>query len=100
MLVTQDRQQQEDKQTKEEEQGEGKFAVEGQEGEHKMVLPPAGKEYTYLVSGWDRPTDVPILQTEDKNSGVESILLLLVFVLLVIGEEKCQIILRLYYPYS
>ena len=76
-------------------QGQGQmkhqFGDEGHQEEHRRVLPPGGKEYTYLVSGWDRSTDVPLVppavQMED-DSGAQDIFLMVVFVLILIGKHS------------
>ena len=39
------------------------------------------------MSGWERPTDAPLLQSEDQESGVGSIVLVVVLLLLAIGTE-------------
>ena len=65
-----------DKNTKEEgTAGDGQGVDEGQEdGE--------GQEYTYLMSGWDRPTD-------DKDSGMMGSIVMVV-VLLLSGDSIIQ----------
>ena len=45
------------------EEGKGQVGEEGQKD-------GGGHEYTYHMSGWERPTDAPLLQAEDQESGV------------------------------
>ena len=77
MLLKQERR--EDKNTTGEGQGEENV---GEEGRHVG----GGQEYTYLKSGWERPTDTPSLPSEDQDSGMGFIVLLVVLVLLAICE--------------
>ena len=65
MLLKQERQKDKntiDKGHGEEEHGEGQLGEEQQDG--------VGHEYTYLMSGWKRPTDAPLLPADDQESGV------------------------------
>ena len=71
----------EDKNTTGEGQGEENV---GEEGRHVG----GGQEYNYLIGGWERPTDTPLLPAEEQDSGMGSIVLLVVLVLLAIGEES------------
>ena len=79
MLLKQERQ--EDKNATEEQHEEGHVG----EGAHHVG---GGQDYTYLMNGWERPTDASLLQADDQNSWLGSIILLVVLVLLAIGEES------------
>ena len=63
----------------EENHGEGQI---GEKGHHDG----GGHEYTYVLSGWERPTDAPLLPADAQESGVGSIVLVVVLLLLAIGE--------------
>ena len=73
MLLKQERR--EDKNVTEDEEGHV-----GEEAHHVG----GGQDYTYLIDGWERPTDTKLLTEDDQGSGVGSIVLLVVLVLLAI----------------
>ena len=79
VLLKQERQ--EDKNATEEEQREGHV---GEEGHHVGV----GQEYTVLMRGWERPTDAPLFPADAQESGVGSIVLVVVLLLLAIGKDS------------
>ena len=70
------------------ERREDKNAKEDEEGHVGKEAHQVGEGQEYLMSGWERPTDTPSLPSEDQDSGMGSIVLLVVLVLLAIGEES------------
>ena len=72
---------------------ENKVPDAGHQAEHKKILPSGGQEYTYLVSGWDRPTNIPRIKQEEDDSGMESIFIMVVCVLILIGECSIKVYL-------
>ena len=84
VLLKQERQEDKndiDKGHGEEEHSEGQIGEKGhQDG--------GGQEYTYFLSGWDKPTDGPLLPADAQESGVGSIVLVVVLLLLAIGEDS------------
>ena len=58
------------------------------EGDDSKMTGAGENTYTYLVSGWERSTDIPLLPAEDQASGPGLIVLLLLLLLLLLGKDR------------
>ena len=61
-----------------------------EEGGNDKITGAEEYTYTYLVSGWDRSTDIPLLPTDDQASGPGMIVVLLLLLLLVLGRNRSE----------
>ena len=64
-----------------------------EEGGNDKITGAEEYTYTYLVSGWDRSTDIPLLPADDQASGPGMIVVLLLLLLLVLGRNRSENIL-------